>query len=146
MSAAWLLDLGRERRVAVGTREQLHLLYDAQAPEIPHTPPHCRHVLIWAGRAVPVIDLGVWMDGVPSRSTSGYVGIYGFRARSGDAVQYGALWLGAPPRQAVVQDAAACDLPPTLTRLAPWALSCFVHDGAPVAIIDLSALFGPPRS
>ncbi|HEU0199437.1 MAG TPA: hypothetical protein VFR86_03290, partial [Burkholderiaceae bacterium] len=130
----------------VGTREQLHLLYDAQPLEIPHTPRHCRHVLSWGGRAVPVIDLGVWVDDAPSRSASGYIGIYGFRERGGDSVQYGALWLGAPPRQAVVQDSAACDLPPALTRLAPWALSCFVHAGAPIVIIDLSALFGLPQA
>jgi hypothetical protein len=101
-SVAWVLDLGHGRLAAVGEREQFHLMYGVRPFEVPLTPPHCRSALMWAGEPVPVVDLGVWLDGVPSRVASGFLGMYGYQdghpGPDGPAVRFGALWLSAPPR------------------------------------------------
>ena len=57
MSGAWVLDLGADRRVAVGAREQIHLLPDPKVHEFPTAPPASRHLLFWNDRVVPVVDV-----------------------------------------------------------------------------------------
>lgn len=143
MTTAWILDLGHGRVAAVGEREQFHVVYDAQVIAVPFTPAHCRHAMLWANQPIPVVDLGVWVDGAPSRVDSGYLGVYGYREGGDAAVRFGALWLSAPPRRATVADSCVISEPQPRTGLHQLCLAWFALQEATVAVIDLTAAFAP---
>ena len=140
MTGAWVLELGAQRRVAVGVREQVELLSASAARERSGAPACCRYELDWNGRVVPVVDLGIALDGRACEGPQRLIGVYAFedgRAR----LAAGALWLARPPRLVQVDDSAACPLPADWNPAAGIALSCFALDGHAVPIVDLAAVF-----
>lgn len=140
MSSAWVLELGAQRRVAVGVREQVQLLPASAARERSGAPACCRHELDWNGRVLPVVDLGIALDGRGCDGPQRLIGIYAYETQRG-ALAAGALWLARPPRLVQVDDSAACALPADWNPPAEIALSCVALDGRAVPIIDLAAVF-----
>lgn len=143
MTTAWILDLGHGRLAAVGEREQFHVVYDARPIAVPFTPAHCRHALLWADQPLPVVDLGVRVDGRPSRVDSGYLGVYGYRDRGDSTVRFGALWLSTPPRRATVAESFVISDPVVRTGLHELSLAWFALQESAVAVVDLAAVFAP---
>jgi hypothetical protein len=140
-ASAWLLTLG-EHRAAVGVREQVHLMLDPEAAELASTPAHCRHVIFWNDRCVPVMDLDRRLD--PGGATSGagshrHLGVYAYQSGAGMPVEFGALWLARPPQRIEVDDAAASALPDA--RWGSIATACFKDAAGAVPILDLSRIF-----
>jgi hypothetical protein len=141
VTTAWILDLGNGRLAAVGEGEQFHVVYDAQVIAVPFTPAHCRQALLWANQPIPVIDLGIWIDGVTSRVDSGYLGVYGYREGGDAAVRFGALWLSTPPRRATIAESFVISEPAVRTRLHQLSLAWFALQDSAVAVVDLTAMF-----
>jgi len=140
-AAAWLLGLG-DHRAAVGVREQVHLMLDPAAAELAGTPVHCRHVIFWNERCVPVLDLGCWLDAASAAAGAGrHLGIYAYQQSAGAPVEFGALWLARPPQRIEVDDAAAAPLPDERPRWARVAAACFADARGAVPILDLSRVF-----
>jgi hypothetical protein len=142
-AAAWLLTVG-DHRAAVGVREQVHLMLDPAAAELACTPAHCRHVIFWNERCVPVLDLGCWLDAAGRSAESAqhrHLGIYAYQQSAGAPVEFGALWLARPPQRIDVDDAAAAPLPHEQPRWARVAAACFADVHGAVPILDLSRVF-----
>ncbi|HTN50720.1 MAG TPA: chemotaxis protein CheW [Burkholderiaceae bacterium] len=140
-AGGWLLTLG-DHRAAVGVREQVHLMLDPAAAELASTPAHCRHVIFWNDRCVPVMDLGRWLDPGAAASAAGphrHVGVYAYQGGAGMPVEFGALWLARPPQRIEVDDAAASELPGA--RWGSIATACFADAAGAVPILDLSRIF-----
>jgi chemotaxis signal transduction protein len=145
-AGAWLLALGDfgDVRAAVGVREQVHLMLEPEAAEVAGTPAHCRHVIFWNGRCVPVIDLSRWLDATtttarPNRQR--HLGVYAYQPEANGAVEFGALWLARPPQRIEVDDAAATPLPVDSARWADVAAACFADATGAVPVLDLSRVF-----
>jgi hypothetical protein len=141
-AGAWLLDLG-DCRAAVGVREQVHLVHEPATAELAGAPAHCRHVIFWNGRCVPVMDLDRWLH--PTRATDPAtgprcLGIYAYQPDVDAAVEFGALWLAGPPQRIDVDDASATPLPPG-ARWPAIASACFTGGSGPVPILDLPRIF-----
>jgi chemotaxis signal transduction protein len=142
-AGAWLLDVGG-RRAAVGVREQVHLMHEPQVAELAATPAHCRHVLFWNGRCVPVMDLDVWLT---ARGTlrmpmaKRHVGIYAYQPDASGAIDFGAFWLARPPQRIDVDDADAAPLPADGAGWSRIATACFADGVGPVPILDLARIF-----
>ncbi len=139
---AWLLDFGSSMRAAVGTRVLLQILDDPQLHGIPCTPSHCRSVLSWQGRLLPVMDVAARLGEVSQ--TRRLVAVAGYRDRPGGAVRLGALLLAAVPQAIAVGDAQSCALPEQLGCWSGFALSCFEHQGEAIPILHLARLFSRP--
>jgi hypothetical protein len=142
-AGAWLLTLG-DCRAAVGAREQVHLMLEPGAAELAATPMHCRHVIFWNDRCVPVMDLGRWLDPaaastVPHRHR--HLGVYAYQQGADAPVEYGALWLARPPQRIEVDDAAAAPLPEDRARWSRVAAACFTDATGAVPVLDLSRIF-----
>jgi len=140
---AWLLDLGAGRVAAVAEREMLHLVPDPQCFELPQTPVHCRRVLRWQDRILPVWDVAAWLGAEPWPAAARVVAVVGYQKRRREAPRYGALLLAAPPVRVKVTDDDACEL---LQDGAGWealAVSCFRYREQPIPVLNLRRLFYP---
>jgi hypothetical protein len=140
-AGAWLLTLG-DHRAAVGVREQVHLMLDPGAAELASTPAHCRHVIFWNDRCVPVMDLAHWLDPSTAAVDAGphrHLGVYAYQLGADMPVEFGALWLSRPPQRVEVDDAAATQLPNARWR--SIATACFADAIGTVPILDLSRIF-----
>lgn len=142
-ATAWLLELGQDRRAAVGERELLHLLPQPQLLAVPLAPAYCARVLPWQDGLLPVWDVSAWAGGEAAAVDTELVAVVGYQRRAGQAPFFGALVLTEPPARVLVDDAQACDLPADF----PWqdiASACFSHEERPVPILDLRRMFAAP--
>lgn len=144
MIGAWLLDLGHGRLAAVGEREQIHLQHEPVLHRVPATLPHAKEVAVWDGRCLPVVDIGMRVDGRASRGAGVLVGVYAYRAAGESAAAFGALWLAGPPRRVLLADPVAAALPQPRAGWRDVAISCFEHDGVAIPVLDLTKVFAAP--
>lgn len=151
-SNGWLLKLRGQWRAAVGLRELVHVLpYSPRLYMVPQTPPHARHVILWEGKIVPVVDLVAYLEAgaEPSLRTATnqlsldhLVGIVAYQTAPGSAVSLAGMLLGKVPERIWVTDEQACALPESPSGWRQAAISCFEHpDCGAVPILDLPRLF-----
>ena len=143
-TSAWILQFSPNDRAAVGQRELLHIVHAVPTFPVPLAPAHCREVIYWQDRPVPLMDISVWLGGGTGENARRYVGIVGYQLRRGEAPHFGALWLAAPPVRATVADSQACALPETSAAWPELAVSCFEDKAGPVPVLDLPRLFSLP--
>jgi chemotaxis signal transduction protein len=151
-SNGWLLKLRGQWRAAVGLRELVHVLpYSPRLYMVPHTPPHARHVILWEGKIVPVVDLVAYLEAGAERglrtatnrlSLDRLVGIVAYQTAPGSEVSLAGMLLGKVPERIRVTDEQACALPESPPGWRQIAISCFEHpDYGVVPILDLPRLF-----
>ena len=138
---AWLLSFPGDFLAAIGERDMLHFVDTPRLEEIPQTPLHCRHVLLWEGELLPALDLTAWLTAQPTPCERVSVGIVGWQERPGAVPQYGALMFSGAPQKIQVSDEHQCNLPNSPAAWRAVAASCFRYDDQPVPILDLSRLF-----
>lgn len=147
-ATAWMLPVTKAMSAAVGEFELVHILPDRPALfRVPRAPDYCRHVVVWQGRIVPLMDLGARF-GAPGRSAgplaeNGVVGIVAYQSVAADHFEYGALRLEAIPWRCEVTDEQACAFPAWLEVWRPYACACFQPEGpcSAVPILRLDRLF-----
>ncbi|MFZ2652929.1 MAG: hypothetical protein WA210_22745 [Burkholderiaceae bacterium] len=145
MTAAWVLDFGSGLRAAVGEQHQVHLAYQPQDVfELPLTPRHARHAILWNDMCVPVLDLGAWLTQGSASTEQHTLGVYWVPGRPGDSMRFGALWLAKPPQRRLVDDSMAADLPAMPQRWAQISCSCFTDAAGAVPVLDLALVFAEP--
>ena len=151
-SNGWVLKLRGQWRAAVGLRELVHVLpYSPRLYMVPQTPPHARHVILWEGRILPVVDLVAYLEAGVERgprtetnriSLDRLVGIVAYQTASDAEVSLAGMLLGKVPERIRVTDEQACALPQSPPGWNQVALSCFEHpDYGAVPILDLPRLF-----
>jgi chemotaxis signal transduction protein len=141
-SKAWALDLGAGLQAAVGDREMVHLVPSPELFDVPATPSHCRHVVIWKDEILPVVDLPAWLTGCTCQHQQSLIGIFAYQPRPGVSPRQGALLLNAIPRRLSVRDDQASALPDKPKRWREIAVSCFTTvNGVSIPIIDLTCVF-----
>lgn len=140
-SAAWVLALAGQLRVAVGERELVHLIEAPTLLEVPLSPYYCRQVLVWNDIVLPAMDLAAWLQGQPVQRWLTLAGVFAYQRRPGTTLEYGALLLAGIPTRARVADEQACPLPEPPAKWRALAISCFQQDNQPIPILDLPTIF-----
>lgn len=140
-ATAWLLSFQGDFLAVVGEREMVHLVESPQLEEIPQTPLHCRHVLLWEGGLLPVLDLTAWLTQESTPLDRVFVGIVGWQEQPGAMPQYGALMFRGVPQKIRVADDHVCNLPEHPAAWQAVAASCVCYDKQPVPILDLPHIF-----
>ena len=151
-SNGWLLKLRGQWHAAVGLRELVHVLpYSPRLYVVPQTPPHARHVILWEGRILPVVDLVAYLEAgaegglrtaTNRPSLDHLVGIIAYQTAPGSEVSLAGMLLGKVPERLRVTDEQACALPESPPGWSQVAISCFEHpDYGAVPILDLPRLF-----
>ena len=137
---AWLLDIGMTNMAAGGSREGMHLLDIPVFYVVPRAPHYCNRVVAWQGRLLPVMNLAARIG--RDLGETRFMAVVGYQSPQDDEVKYGAVPLVSPPRQILVGDEQACELPEDMADLRSLAMSCFLHEDAPVPILNLQYIFG----
>lgn len=140
-ATAWLMSFQCGFLAAVGEREMVHLVETPQLEEIPQTPSHCRHVLLWEGDLLPVLDLTACLTAESTQLDRISVGIVGWQEQPGSLPQYGALMFVGVPQKIRVADDHVCNLPDQPAAWQAVAASCVRYDDQPVPILDLPRIF-----
>lgn len=142
---AWMVAFRGGHKAAVGELELMHVL-----PDPPRLFPvltasrHCRQVFLWEGHLLPVLDLSLWLGVAPDDGDKAYLGVFRYRPGPGEALRYGSLIIEGAPRQVLVSDSHACDLPGDRESWRQVARSCFDYAGDAVPVLNLQRIFGRP--
>ena len=96
---AWILQFGSQRSAAVGQRELLHRDQTVSRYPVPLAPMHCREVIYWQWRPIPLIDMAMWLNHLSksnvepnaAKEEQKYIGIVGYQTKQGEAPNFGAI-------------------------------------------------------
>jgi chemotaxis signal transduction protein len=144
-SKAWMVGFRGDHRAAVGELELVHVLPDP--PEmfpVLKAPRHCRQVFLWEDHVLPVFDLSLWLGEDPDKNGDVHHGVLRFRPGPEEPLHYGCLIIEGAPRQILVNDSQACDLPRGGESWRPLAHACFDYEGRPVPVLNLQRIFDHP--
>lgn len=142
---AWMMPLRGDLRAAVGELELVHVLPDP--PElftVLKAPRHCRQVFLWEGHVLPVFDLSRLLGADPHEGENAHIGVFRYRPGPGQALRYGGLLIHGAPRQVLVNDSQACELPSGHDAWRRVANACFDYGGRPVPVLNLPRIFDHP--
>lgn len=137
---AWLLVPYGAEPFAVAEHVVMEYLSATQPHAVPLTSPHCRAVLFWRNRIVPLLDFGV-LAGPDRASAIPKAVVLAYQPEPGAPLIHIAVALREPPVRIVVDDGMACALPPE--NKMPWGLlatSCFARDGVATPIVSIARL------
>ncbi len=140
-ATAWIVQLSDDLYAAVGERQMVHLVEDPILEHVPYTPVHCRHIILWEGELLPVIDLTAWLTDQVTESAQASICVVRWQEHADTVPQYGALLFTGIPRKKQVSDHHVCSLPAQPAGWQAIALSSFRHDDQPVVILDLPRIF-----
>ena len=140
-AAGWLVHFGGGETAVIGERELLHLVPEPTLLGVPRTPAHCRRVIEWQNRLLPVWDVLEWLNPGAGARDARLVAVVGYQLRRKELPRFGAIMLEEPPCRVRVSDAQACELPEGRPSLRDIAISCFLHEQRPVVVLDLPRMF-----
>jgi chemotaxis signal transduction protein len=142
---AWMLDVAAGWRIAVGSRYVIEYLLSPEAATVPLAPSHCRGMLVWHERLIPLVDLRPLLDTAQTVwREPRHALILGYRDSPQQPVRYGALVVRAAPTDTSVSDDMACPLPEEPAVIRHLCRSCFVHGDEIIPILDTARLFSQP--
>lgn len=140
---AWLLDFGHGFLAAVADHEMSQIRMEPSFNKVPFSPEYCDHVAIIGKYILPVIDLAVLLGGEECKREEDpeVLGVAVYQEKQGATLEYIGLVMAAMPQSLNVADSQACPLPDDIPLWQDISLSCFVHEGNPVPVLDLAHLF-----
>lgn len=142
-SNAWMVGFRGGHRAAVGELELVHVLPDSpKLFPVLKAPLHCRQVFLWERNVLPVFDLSLWLGEEPDDGDDAHLGVFRYRPGPGEPLHYGSLIIEGAPRQVLVNDSQASDLPGDGDSWRQVASACFDYGGRPVPVLNLPRIFG----
>ena len=141
-ATAWILPLGKNISAAIGEREMIHLVDDAEFFEVPESPFYCRRAIVWQGDVLPVVDIASWLEGRETEQLEGgIVGVVAYQEHAGELPKHGGVRLQNIPVRKQVTNQQACALPEPHTNWQALAISCFSDNGRATPILNLAQIF-----
>ena len=144
-SRAWVLDVGAGQRAAAGAPHVVEFLLATETLPVPCTPRHCRGLLLWRGRMIPVVDLAPLLAaGATAATATRRAVVLAWQPQPGEPLEYGALLVTAAPGETWVNDDMAGDLADTPEAMRNFARAGFMNQDRLIPILDIRQLFGRP--
>lgn len=91
--AAWLMQVDRTSRVAVGQLELIHIIATPDYIEVPKTPAYCTRVVVWNNKIIPVLDLSMLVNGTSAFYQHNALAVALYTNGDGKEVKYGGIQL-----------------------------------------------------
>ena len=141
---ARLLEFNRQRFVALPVHTTLEIVEQPEIIEVPGAPYYGLGMLRWQGRYLAVLNLCTLLNAYPkagaARTRHALVVAYQVAPRR--PIEYGAIVTVNLPQAIQVSDGMQCPLPADSDLWPLISISCFMHEGRPVPIVNPGRLFG----
>jgi len=139
---AWLLSANKIK-LALAQYELIEIITEPMIYAVPVGPVYCQNMLLWRDQLLPLIDLELLSNHLPTIVDKKYYIVVAWQLKEGEPLHYGALTLLDLPENIVVDDEWQTLLPQNLSEvLSTASLSCFNYDNNAIVIPDLKALYG----
>lgn len=140
--AAWLMQIDRLFRVAVGQSELIHIIPSPEYIEIPRAPGYCKRVIAWNDEIIPVVDLSMLVNGVSAFHEQNSVAVTLYTEDNSSKLQYGGIQLIDMPRIDHVSNDHAIDREDIPTNWKPLSISAYRNaQGEIVPVLDTGRIF-----
>lgn len=113
---------------------------------VPGSVHHGYGLISWQNLWLPLLNLhsmlhptGLVVHEEPPR----FALVLGYQRAPHAAIEYGAISTVSGPKSILVDNLSQCELPKEFSRWNYLALSCFMHDGQAVPIMDSKQIFSP---
>lgn len=146
---ACLLAYAPHAHVALPVHAGVELVEQPQLVPVPGMPHFCRGLLAWQGRRLPLVDLQAYLEppeATQPASVPAHVLIVAYQVARGCPIEYGAICAPFLLRMIEVADSQQCELPARDPRWTGIAISCLVHQGQVIPVIDPARIFHRPDS
>lgn len=142
--AAWLMQVDRVSRVAVGQLELIHIISDPDYIEVPRTPEYCQRVVVWNNRIVPILDISMLINKTSAFFQHNAVAVALYSSGDSGELNYGGIQLIDMPvldKVSNQQYVEASELPGNWRHVSISAYRSKDDDIVP--ILDTQRLFSP---
>lgn len=145
---ACLLDYALGASVALPIHAGVELVEQPRVVRVPGMPTSCMGLFRWQGRQLPLIDLHRHLDSSSATDVASFthVLVVAYQNSPGTPIEYGGLCAPYLVRMIEVSNSQQCTLGPSNEVLNALSISCFVHQGRVVPVIDPARLFARPLS
>ncbi len=145
---ACVLEYAADSFIALPVHAGVELVESPRLVPVPGMPYFCRGLVAWQARQLPLIDLQAYLGGVdaPAAPPFSHVLIVAYQVAPGLAIGYGAFCAPSLVRMVEVLDSDQCPLPGDQARWAGSAISCFLHQGRAIPVLEPSRIFTSPVS
>ena len=139
---AWLMQVDRVSRVAVGQMELIHIIASPEYIEVPHAPEYCHRAVFWNDRLIPVVDLSVLTTGASAFYQHNSVAVALYWNQQGNELLYGGIQLTDMPVLEQVSNDQAVEAQLLSDQWRALSVSAFRSQaGEIVPIINIPTLF-----
>ena len=142
--AAWLMQIDRASKVAVGQRELIHIVAAPKYIEVPKAPFYCSRVLIWNNSLVPVVDLSLLVNKMSAFYHDNSVAVGVYTDQNSGKTHYGGIQLTDMPVLDKVSNKQQILESELSSAWRPVSVSAYKStDNEIIPILDLRRLFSP---
>lgn len=143
---ACVLEYAPDSFIALPVHASVELVESPRLVPVPGMVHFCRGLVAWQGRQLPLIDLQAYLGGAdsPAAPPFSHVLIVAYQVAPGVAIDYGAFCAPSLIRMVEVVDSDQCPLPGDQACWTGIAISCFLHRGRAIPVLDPSRIFTRP--
>ncbi|MDZ4074149.1 MAG: chemotaxis protein CheW [Hylemonella sp.] len=145
---ACVLEYAQDSFIALPVHAGVELVDSPRLVPVPGMAHFCRGLVAWQGRQLPLIDLQAYLGGVdaPAAPPFSHVLVVAYQVAPGVAIEYGALCAPFLIRMVEVVDSDQSPLPDDQACWTRIAISCFLHRGRAIPVLEPSRMFTSPVS
>lgn len=145
---ACVLEYAADSFIALPVHAGVELVESPRLVPVPGMAHFCRGLVAWRGRQLPLIDLQAYLWGMdsPASPPFSHVLMVAYQVAPGAAIEYGAFCAPFLIRMVEVVDSDQCPLPGGEARWDGIAISCFLHQGRVIPVLEPSRIFTSPVS
>ena len=142
--AAWVMQIDRMSRVAVGQLELIHIIANPEYIEVPKAPRHCKRVVMWNNKVIPVMDLSILVNDASAFYQHNSVAVALYAPEGRHELQYGGIQLIDMPVLDKVSNQQQVTQSELSEQWKPLSVSAYRgRDSDIIPILDLPKLFSP---
>ena len=141
---ACVLEYAQGAQIALPIHAGVELVERPRVVPVPGMPHFCLGLVAWQGRQLPLIDFQACLQPPgTARITPVYnhVLVVAYQTARGQPIEYGALCAPFLVRMIEVADNQQCPLPAGQSRWTDIAISCLMHEGQAVPVLDPARVF-----
>ena len=142
---ARLVEYAPGRFIALPPHTTLEVVENPQPVAVPGGAYYGHGLLAWQERRIPLVNLLALLKAHTAPGAMAlprYALVVAYQVAPGQPVLHGAIAMAQLPEAVMVKDDAGCPLPADSDLWPLVCLSCFMHEGQPVPIVDTGKLFG----